>query len=283
MEINAKLVMSLRDKTTLPMMQCKEALLATKDTVDTEEKWFEAAIEYLRKKGVNTADRFAGRETTSGATGLAVSSLRGVIARVGCQTDFVAKSDIFKELVQSIAFAWANHDIETDGYGVVINGKTIDALLVEKTHQLGEKISGVALSMIDVDRFIPGHKVVGYNHDGRIAGLVAGTGDELKLKQIALHVVAANPAPIAFSRDTINAEIVQKEKLIISTMEDVRSKPEAMREKIVTGKLNRFFKERVLLEQEMLLDAEKKETVEQYAKRNGLTVDRYVRVEVAGT
>lgn len=284
MELNAKLVMSLRDKTTLPMMQCKEALLATKDIVDTEEKWFEAAIEYLRKKGINTADRFSGRETTSGGIGMSiVSGWRGTIVLLGCQTDFVAKSEIFKDLVQSISFMYANHDLETDQDNFLIDGKTVSNLLVEKTNQIGEKLSVINKHSIEVDRFTQDHKVVGYNHDGRIAALVSGTGDETKLRNVALHIVAANPYPLALNRDKVDSTLIEKEKSIISSLPDVQSKPEAMKEKIIMGKLGRFFKERVLLEQEMLIDGEKKETVEQYAKRNSLTISNFVRVEVAGT
>jgi elongation factor Ts len=282
MEINAKLVMSLRDKTTLPMMQCKEALLATKGNHVAEEQWFEQAIEYLRKKGVNTADRFAGRETTSGGIGMSiVDGWRGSLVLLGCQTDFVAKSEMFKELAKSISFMYA--DLETDGSNCLIEGKTVDDLLVEKTHQMGEKLTLVSSQSLEPNRLVTGSKVVGYNHDGRVAAIVTGTGDEAKLKNVVLHIVSSNPAPVAVNRKMVDPSLVDKEAAIIAALPEVQNKPEAIRGKIILGKLDRFYKERVLLEQEMLLDAEKKETVGQYLARNGLTIDQFIRVEIAGT
>lgn len=281
MELTAKLVMSLRDKTLLPMMQCKEALLATKGEQVAEEQWFELAIEYLRKKGVNTVDRFAGRETTSGGIGMSlVDGWRGSLVLLGCQTDFVAKSEMFKDLVKSIAFMYANHDIETDGENFLIEGKTVTDLLTEKTNQMGEKLALVSHQFLEPNRFVPGSKVVGYNHDGRVAAIVTGTGDDAKLKNVVLHIVSSNPAPLALTKDKVDVSFIEKEKAIIASLADVQSKPAAMQEKIILGKLGRFFKERVLLEQEMLLDAEKKETVGQYCTRNGLHIDDFIRLEV---
>jgi elongation factor Ts len=127
---------------------------------------------------------------------------------------------------------------------------------------------------------LSGAVVVGYNHGGKIATLVSGTGDAQKLRMIALHVASANPAPIALKREEVDQAIVKKEEEILLATPEVQGKPEAMRPKIVQGKLGRFFKERVLLEQEMLLDAEKGETVEKYAARHGLTVTGFVRLAV---
>lgn len=281
MELTAKLVMSLRDKTLLPMMQCKEALIATKGEQISEEQWFELAIEHLRKKGVGVVDRFAGRETTSGGIGMSiVDGWRGSLVLLGCQTDFVSKSEMFKDLVKSIAFMYANHDVETDGDKFLIEGKTVADLLVEKTHQMGEKLTLVSHQSLEPDRSTPGSKVIGYNHDGRVAAVVTGTGDETKLKNVVLHIVSSNPAPIALNRESVDVSFIEKEKAIIASLADVQSKPVAMQDKIILGKLGRFFKERVLLEQEMLLDAEKKETVGQYCTRNGLTISNFIRVEV---
>jgi len=121
--------------------------------------------------------------------------------------------------------------------------------------------------------------VAGYNHDGRIVAVVAGSGDAAKLKQVALHVASANPAPVALDRGSVDPVLVEKEKEIIAATPEVQAKPEAMRPKIVEGKLGRFFKESVLLEQEMLIDAEKGESVEKYAKRVGITVAAFGRLQ----
>ena len=109
--------------------------------------------------------------------------------------------------------------------------------------------------------------------------MVAGSGDVTKLKQVALHVATANPAPVGLNRASVDPALVEKEKEIIAATPEVQAKPEAMRPKIVEGKLGRFFKESVLLEQEMLIDAEKGESVEKYAKRVGITIGAFGRLQ----
>ena len=138
---------------------------------------------------------------------------------------------------------------------------------------------GENIKLVGVQR-VSGASVSGYNHAGRIGALVAGSGDAAKLKQVALHVASANPAPVALDRSSVDPAVVAKEREIIAATPDVQAKPEAMRPKIVEGKLGRFFKEQVLLEQEMLFDAEKGESVEKYAKRVGITVSAFSRLQV---
>jgi elongation factor Ts len=281
MELNAKLVMSLREKTKLPMMKCKEALLATKDSTANEDAWFEDAVKYLRKQGIaSITDRTAGKEISNGGIGLSIvkNDSRGALVLLGCQTDFVANSDVFKDLAQWIAVAFASFANENP-IGVnyenelKINDKSIADHLQEKSAQLGERLSLVEYKILE------GIKVVGYNH-GRIAGLVAGSGNADKLRNVALHVVAANPIPTALNKELLNPASVEKEKNFLLSLPEVASKPDAMKEKIVTGKLGRFFKENCLLEQEMLIDAEKKETVAQYTARHGVVVSGFSRIEV---
>lgn len=276
LEISAKLVMTLRDRTNLPMMKCKAALEATKGAHTTEDAWMEAAIDNLRKQGLAAADKFAGRETTNGGLGMALADGKGLIVLLGCQTDFVSGNDVFKEYVKSIAEAGlAAGATDLDALKAA---KFADATVADsipgKIQQIGENLVLAKASALN------GAVVVGYNHGGKIATLVSGTGDAAKLRMIALHVASANPAPIALERGGVDPAIVAKEKEILMATPEIQGKPEAMRPKIVEGKLGRFYKERVLLEQEMLLDAEKGETVEKYAKRHGLTVTGFVRLAV---
>jgi len=276
LEISAKLVMNLRDRTNLPMMKCKAALEGTKGSHATEDAWIEAAIDHLRKQGLSAADKFAGRETTQGGLGLALKDGKGVIVLLGCQTDFVSGNDVFKAFVKQLAdTALAVGATTVDGLKkAALDGATVSEAIPLKIQQIGENL---VLAKVES---LAGTVVVGYNHGGKIATLVSGTGDAQKLRMIALHVASANPAPIALKREEVDPVIVKKEEEILLAIPEVQSKPEAMRPKIVQGKLGRFFKERVLLEQEMLLDAEKGETVEKYAARHGLTVTGFVRLAV---
>jgi elongation factor Ts len=276
LEISAKLVMTLRDRTNLPMMKCKQALEATKGSHASADAWIEAAIEQLRKQGLSAVDKFAGRETTNGGLGLALKDGAGAIVLLGCQTDFVSGNDVFKDFVKQLAeAALAAGATSADALKAgSLNGQPISDLLALKIQQIGENL------VIAKVATLTGALVVGYNHGGKICTLVSGTGDPGKLRMIALHVASASPAPIALTRSGVEAAVVAKEKEILLATPEVQAKPEAMRGKIVEGKLGRFFREKVLLEQEMLLDAEKGESVEKYAARHQLTVTGFVRLAV---
>ncbi|MBA3937486.1 MAG: translation elongation factor Ts [Planctomycetes bacterium] len=275
LEITAKLVMTLRDRTTLPMMKCKQALEATKGQ-PSEEAWMEAAISHLRKQGLAAADKFAGRETANGGLGLALAPGKGTLVLLGCQTDFVSGNDVFKELVKQLAeTALKAGAADVDALKAApFDGTTVAEAIPLKIQQIGENLVIARVAPLS------GDVVVGYNHGGKIATLVSGTGDAAKLRMIALHVASANPAPVALARAGVDPELIKKEEEILLATPEVTAKPEAMRGKIVQGKLGRFYKERVLLEQEMLLDAEKGESVEKYAARHGLTVTGFVRLSV---
>ena len=266
--ISAKLVMELRDSTNLPMMKCKAAL--EKANGDKE-----AAIELLRKEGFAAKDKFAGRETPNGAIGLVTKPGAGAVVLLGCQTDFVANGDEFKAVAQAIAQVAL--DTGADTVEVLktktLNGITIDETVTALINKIRENIVLVKVQIVKAA------DVVGYNHGGRIGTLVAGTNNaDNKLKMIALHVASAAPAPVSLTRAEVDQELVDKERRILSELPDVAAKPEAMRPKIVEGKLGRFFKENVLLEQEMLLDNEKGESVEKYAARVGVTVTAFARL-----
>jgi elongation factor Ts len=275
-EISAKLVMNLRDRSNLPMMKCKQALEATKGAHASEDAWIEAAIEHLRKQGLSAADKFAGRETTNGGLGLALGTGAGAIVLLGCQTDFVSGNDVFKDFVKSLAEAAlaAGADSVETLKAAKLDGQTVAEVIPGKIQLIGENLVLAKVAQLK------GAVVVGYNHGGKIATLVSGTGDAAKLRMIALHVASANPVPIALNRAGVDPAVVAKEEEILLATPELQAKPEAMRPKIVQGKLGRFFKEKVLLEQEMLLDAEKGESVEKYAARHGLTVTGFVRLAV---
>ena len=268
--ISAKLVMELRDSTNLPMMKCKAALEKANGDKD-------AAIELLRKEGFAAKDKFAGRETPNGAIGLMVKDNVGVLVLLGCQTDFVANGDEFKAGAQAIAeVALATGASTVDELKTKpMAGGTVDEAVTNLINKIRENIVLVAVNKVT------GDQVIGYNHGGRIGALVAGNNNaDNKLKMVALHIASASPAPVALNRDGVDPVLVAKEREILAALPDVASKPEAMRPKIVEGKIGRFFKENVLLEQEMLLDNEKGESVEKYAARVGVKVTAFSRLSV---
>jgi elongation factor Ts len=268
-DITAKLVMELRDETNLPMMKCKQALAAANGDKA-------GAIEWLRKQGVSAQAKFEGRETPNGAIGMAIAGGTGALVLIGCQTDFVASNDDFKAFAKKLAeLALASGAASADALKTTqLDGRPVSDHVTGMIQKIGENIVLAKVAQVR------GEAVQGYNHGGRIGALVAGAGAADKMRMVALHVASANPAPVATTRDQVDPALVKKEEEILLATPEVQGKPEAMRPKIVQGKLGRFYKERVLLEQEMLLDAEKGETVEKYAKRNGFTVTAFARLAV---
>jgi len=284
LELTAKLVGTLREKVNLPLMKCKNALVETKnDENTTEEQWLQKAIEHLRKQGENASDRFAGRETPCGRIGTSFSDNDGAIVLLGCQTDFVANSEVFVELTQQITdYARA---LIVDEAKAAFNEK-VKPLIVEAIAKLGENIVlSKAECLLHSDS-----SVTGYNHGGKIGVLVSGTGDVEKIRQVALHIASTNPDPISIGIADIAPDLIAKETEIILSLPDVLSKPEAIREKMLVGRLNRFYKERVLMQQEMLFDvapfdaknpaANKKETVSDYCVRNGITITSFIKYSI---
>ena len=263
MTLTSQLVASLREKTGLPLMKCKKALQDTAGEHASVDFWMNAAIEHLRKQGEQAVDKMAGRETTCGRVGVRVQGNSATLVLVGCQTDFVANSDEFKKLVEDVL----------DG---IVSNKVDEttSLVSNAILKLGENIVIVKHYTVSAS-----NQMVSYNHDGKIGVVLSGQGDEKKLKQVALHL-AANNVETYGSRQEVPADVVNKEKEIISSLPDIQTKPEAIRPKIIDGRLNKFYSERVLGEQLMLLDANPKETVDGYCKRNGIVVNHFVKFVV---
>ncbi len=273
-ELTSNLVGTLRERTGLPLMTCKKALVDTKsDANTTEDAWIAHAIEHLRKSGTSAVDKFAGRETPSGRIGMVLTPDSGVLVQLGCQTDFVANSDLFVELSGKVVDQ-ARALIVDDVQAAFID--TTKPLIAEAITKLGENI--VISKSIKVSN-LEG-VVTGYCHNGVIGVLVSGTGDITKLRQVALHIAAANPEPVAIVRNQVSLELVAREKEIVMALPEVVAKPAAIQLRMIEGKINRFYSERTLLEQEMLLDNIPKETVGAYCARHGLVVSQFVRYSI---
>ena len=223
-EIPAHLVKRLRDETGAGMMDCKRALQETDGD-------FEAAKRLLRERGMASASKRSGKETSEGLVGYRIADGRGVMVAIGCETDFVARNPEFQAFGVKVLEA-----VEAKG---VEAASTLDDERTQLVSKLGENISVVGAERYDATN---GQAVDGYVHPpaNKIGVLVLLDGGSQELaRQLAMHVSFA--APEWASREDVPAEAVDAERAIYLNSDEVKSKPEAAREKIVDGMLNKRF------------------------------------------
>ncbi len=263
MAITAADVKKLRDQTGAGMMDCKKALSAADGD-------FEKAIEELRKKGQKLSEKRADREANEGAVIAKISHNKnnGIVVRLSSETDFVSKGDSFVALANQFAdIALKNlPDTKEDLLALDCGGMTIAAKIEEQTGVIGEKIELTDYAKI-VTKAGEG-QVLPYIHMGNRAAVIVavnleGPQYEEPAKNVAMQVAAMHP--IALDKDGVDASIVEKEIEIGKDMARQEGKPEAMLEKIATGKLNKFFRERTLLNQ-TYVKTSSKESVADYLK-----------------
>lgn len=270
MKITAADVNKLRKQTGAGMMDCKNALVEA-------EGDFEAAVDILRKKGQKIAAKRADREATEGAVIAKASAdnKRGVIVSLNCETDFVAKNDSFVALANKMA------DIALDIFPSTLeellsasfDGKiTVADKLTEQTGVIGEKLELGAYERIE------GEFVGSYIHAGnKLATVVSLSGAaEDAAKDVAMQAAAMNP--VALDRNSVAQADIDREMEIIREQIRQEGKPEEMVDKIAQGKLNKFFKENTLVDQDFIKDV--KQSVSQYLNsvEKGLTVTGFKRV-----
>ncbi len=261
MGIKAADVKKLRDQTGAGMMDCKKALTAADGD-------FEKAIEELRKKGQKLSAKRADREAKEGAVIAKTSHNKnnGVVVRLSCETDFVSKGDSFIALASSFAdIALKNlPDTKEELLALDCGGMTIAAKIEEQTGVIGEKLELAEYAKIVT---VAGEgQVLPYIHMGNRAAVIVavnleGPQYEEPAKNVAMQVAAMHP--IALDKDGVDSSIVEKEIEIGKEIARQEGKPEAMLEKIATGKLNKFFKERTLMNQ-TYVKTTSKESVAQY-------------------
>ena len=282
--ITAALVKDLRDKTGAGMMDCKNALTETGGDM-------ESAIDWLRKKGISKAGKKAGRVAAEGLVGVAVSGGAGALVEVNAETDFVARNEEFKSFVKSAA------DIalkESGALEKVLAAKhgasTVQQTLTELVAKIGENMSVRRTIALAVN---PG-VVAAYVHNaaspelGKIGVLVAlkSTADQTKLaalaKQIAMHIAAANP--LAITPEHLSKDVVDRERAVQTEIARQSGKPEAVIEKMMEGRMRKFYEETVLLSQTFVIDGETQvsKLIEKAAKDLGapITVEGFVRFQV---
>ncbi|MHB8208251.1 translation elongation factor Ts [Mucilaginibacter sp.] len=275
-QISASDVNKLRQQTGAGMMDCKKALTETNGD-------FEAAIDFLRKKGAKVAASRQDRESNEGVVIARTSEdgKRGVIIELNCETDFVAKNAEFIAFANAIANeAVQNNPASIEALSQLqidteTNRGTIAEAIISRTGTIGEKIG---VSKYEV---IEGEKVVAYIHGNyRLGVLVAlsanAAGVEEAGKDVAMQIAAMNP--VALDKDGVDATVIERELEIAKDQIRAEGKPEEMVEKIAAGKLNKFYKDSTLLNQEFVKDPSK--NVAQFLSTvdKGLTVTAFKRV-----
>ncbi|MFD0981300.1 translation elongation factor Ts [Tropicimonas aquimaris] len=270
MAITAKMVKELRDQTGAGMMDAKKALTE----VDGD---MEAAIDWLRTKGLAKAAKKSGRTAAEGLVGINVEGGKGVVVEVNSETDFVAKNAEFQEMVSAIAAAAAKVADVEELKATTIDGKTVGDLVTDKIAKIGENMSLRRMATVE------GEQVISYVHNaaapglGKIGVLVAlKGGDEAFGKQVAMHIAAVNPASL--SEADLDPAIVEKEKQVQMEIARESGKPEAVIEKMIAGRMNKFLAEVTLLGQAFVVNPDL--TVAAAAKEAGAEVTGFVRMEV---
>jgi elongation factor Ts len=282
--ITATMVKDLRDKTGAGMMDCKAALAETNGDMDQ-------AIDWLRKKGLSKAAKKAGRVAAEGLIGVALGNGTGALVEVNAETDFVARNDQFKDFVKSAA----QLGLEADGdveklLAKKMGSDTVDATLKELVAKIGENMSVRRATALAVN---PG-VVASYVHNasgpelGKIGVLVAlkssGNADKLMAlgKQIAMHIAAANP--LALTSAHLSKEVIEHERAIQADIARQSGKPENVIEKMLEGRMRKFYEESVLMNQVFVIDGETpvNKVVEKVSKEIGapIEVEGFVRYQV---
>ncbi len=256
-QITAALVKELRDKTSAGMMDCKKALNETGGDL-------EAAVDWLRTKGIAKADKKASRIAAEGLVAVALAPNAGALVEVNSETDFVARNDGFQAAVAEIAqlSLSVNNDAELAA-AKTASGDSVSDYLVKLVAKIGENMNFRRMAKLSVSDGV----VAGYIHNsvadgmGKIGVLIAleSSGDKAKLdalaKKIAMHVAATSP--LALSVDDLDPTIVQKERDMLKAEALESGKPEAIVDKMVEGRMTKFFKESVLMTQIFVMDGER--------------------------
>lgn len=282
--ITAALVKELRDTTGAGMMDCKNALTETGGDI-------EAAIDWLRKKGISKAAKKAGRAAAEGLVGVAVDGAAGVLLEVNAETDFVARNDEFKDFVKAATQIALKEGADLEKLQAhPMGGSSVAQTLTDLVAKIGENMAIRRAAAVTVN---PG-VVASYIHNasapelGKIGVLVAlkSEGDKDKLaalaRQLAMHVAATNP--LAIGVENLSADVVARERNVQAEIARQSGRPENVIEKMMEGRMRKFYEENVLLQQTFVIDGETRVAalLEKAAKDVGapVSIDGFVRFQV---
>lgn len=280
MAITSAVVKELREKTGVGMMECKKALEEANGDL-------EQAIENLRKKGVATAEKKATRTAADGLIGSFISTdaKTGVLVEVNCETDFVTKTEDFQKFVANVTNTVKEKDPkDVDGLmSLPLGGATVKDVQTTLVAKIGENLGVRRFVRLAVDSK---KKLAQYIHAGSKIGVIVaysdpnGKLDDATAREVAMHVAAMHPQYVR--REDISQDVIEKEKEIMKAqMGDVK-KPAEILEKIVSGKINKFFTEVCLDDQFYVRDPDGKSTVSGWLKKidNNISIEKFIRFQV---
>ncbi|MBT5928889.1 MAG: elongation factor Ts [Rhodobacteraceae bacterium] len=270
MAITALMVKDLREKSGAGMMDAKKALIETDGDM-------EAAIDWLRTKGLAKAAKKSGRTAAEGLVAVQVEGGRGVVVEVNSETDFVAKNSDFQQMVGSFATAALSVSDVEQLAAADVGGKTVADTLTDKIATIGENMALRRMGVLE------GTQVVSYVHNaatagmGKIGVLVALSAEnEAFGRQVAMHIAAANPQSLG--ADDLDPAVVEREKNVLTEQARESGKPEQVIEKMIVGRMKKFLAEVTLLGQAFVINPDL--SVEAAAKEAGVEILAFLRFEV---
>lgn len=271
MAVSAAMVKELRERTGAGMMDCKKALDETQGDLD-------AAIEFLRVKGMAGADKKAGRVAAEGVIAIAISDdkKKAAIAEVNCETDFVAKGEDFQAFANGVAkviLAKGFTSVEDLEKETLESGKTIDETRRALIAKIGENMQIRRVEIVETSN----GEIGSYQHGEKIGVVVAmNNGNEALIRDVAMHVAATKPQ--AISADDVDQDMLNKEREILTDQAKESGKPMEIIEKMIDGRIRKYLEEITLLGQPFVKDPD--QTVEKLLKANDASVTRFIRLEV---
>ena len=270
MAITAGMVKELRESTGAGMMDAKKALQETDGDMEAAQDW-------LRTKGLSKAAKKSDRTAAEGLVGVAVEGARGVAVEVNAETDFVAKNAEFQALVSDVTRTALGVDDVEALRGADMGGKTVETAITDAIAKIGENMTLRRMARLE------GDSVVSYVHNaaadgmGKIGVLVAVKGADNGIgRQVAMHVAATSPASLGES--DLDPALVQREKSVLTEQARESGKPEQVIEKMIEGRMKKFFEEVTLLNQKFVVNPDI--TVAEAAKEAGVEITGFIRLSV---
>lgn len=268
--VSASLVKELRELTGAGMLDCKKALEECNGSIEEATTW-------LREKGISKAAKKADRIAAEGLAEIKIDGNNAAVVEVNSETDFVAKNEEFTSLVNTLANAIVSNEVSTneDVLKLEVDGETIESLIINKTAKIGEKLSFRRFAKVTKE---DNQSFGAYLHmGGKIAVLITleGANEEIA-KQVAMHAAAMRPTVV--KRDELSEDVVNKERQILKEQAMNEGKPAEIAEKMVEGRLLKFYQESCLEEQSFVLDDSI--NVGAFVKNNGGKIVSMVRFEV---
>ena len=268
--ISASLIKELREKTGAGMLDCKKALQESNNDIEKASDW-------LREKGISKAAKKADRIAAEGTAAILENDEKAVIIEVNSETDFVAKNEEFKSLINDLLETIINSEAVTleEVLKLKFDNGTIEDLIVTKTAKIGEKLSFRRVEVVTKE---DNESFGSYIHmGGKIAVLtVLENSNEDVAKDVAMHAAAMKPSYVSIK--DVPSEQVSKEREVLKSEAMNEGKPEEIAQKMVEGRIQKFYKEICLEEQQFVKDSDI--TVKEFVKQNGGKINKMIRFEV---